>query len=438
MKKIQTIVSKIISPMKSIGPMRLMVLLFFILHSSFFISPVYGQKIGRNVYGGGNKGNVNGKTTVTVKSGDIDRVFGGARMANVGGRTFVHINGKNRDNAENPSENTNTGSIIINQVYGGNDIAGTIGTSADKPFTMAVDSLNYQNLEDPEDEKNIFTTYNTFVKIDSENEHDETGEEGHKTSTDALYIGSLYAGGNGDYFYKKVSDTDYRIYNTEADYNASKAPIASNTTGFARPELDKTYMEIDGGSIVYAFGGGNNATIKKNTVIHVDNPSDVVNGILVDGVEQLTDERILKMGINPGFTNPTSADYQIGSLFGGNNMATMAIRPTWDLQSGLIRNVYSGGNKGDMTSPVGLLLDVNPTAENPRKPLEINNIYGGCRMANVHPINPATGEDMASTYIDITDKDETTNQRKYDFPSGFAARLLIQGGKIDNVYGMGR
>ena len=151
------------------------IILFFILHSSFltfgracsrsgklklvwlsslliaaFISPAYGQKIGGNVYGGGNKGNVNGKTTVTVKSGDIDRVFGGARMSNVGERTYVYINGKNRDNTESPTQNTNTGNILINQVYGGNDIAGTIGTSAEKPFDMAVDSLNTPDPDEPE------------------------------------------------------------------------------------------------------------------------------------------------------------------------------------------------------------------------------------------------------------------------------------------------
>jgi hypothetical protein len=400
---------------------------------------VYAQKIRGNVYGGGNKGDVGGKATVTVKSGDIDRVFGGARMANVGGRTYVHINGKNRDNTQDVNENTNTGNILINQVYGGNDIAGTIGTSAEKPFEIAVDSINTTNTDDPE--LSTYRTYNTFVHIDSEDTHDETVTDNKKNSSDAVYIGSLFAGGNGDYEYRgpdeklDPNDANEQLDSRHRIYDKNNNLIAFNTTGFARPELDKTYLEIDGGSIVYAFGGGNNATIRKNTVIHVNNPSDVVNEIYVNGDAQLTSERIVKMGINPGFTYPTSADYQIGSLFGGNNMAAMAIRPTWDLQSGLIRNVYSGGNKGDMTSPVGLLLDVNPTVTNPRKPLEINNIYGGCRMANVHPINPVTGEDMASNYIDITDKDETTNQRKYNFPAGFAARLLIRGGKIDNVYG---
>ena len=51
--------------------------------------------IGGNVYGGGNKGNVDGSTKVTVKRGDINKVFGGARMANVGGNAYVNIDGVN-------------------------------------------------------------------------------------------------------------------------------------------------------------------------------------------------------------------------------------------------------------------------------------------------------------------------------------------------------
>ena len=97
-------------------------------------------KIGGNVYGGGNQGVVNGSTKVTVKSGDIGailddeasrpledpkgKVFGGARMADVGGNTFVHIDGKSDPAA------ANTNYILINQVFGGNDIAGNIGTAA--------------------------------------------------------------------------------------------------------------------------------------------------------------------------------------------------------------------------------------------------------------------------------------------------------------------
>ena len=83
-----------------------------------------------------------------------------------------------------------------------------------------------------------------------------------------------------------------------------------------------------GGSIVYAFGGGNNATVTEKTVIYVDNPSKVVNEILVDRVDQITkDNRVVdKMGLNPGYTYPSSDAFQIGSFFGGNNTAEMKIR----------------------------------------------------------------------------------------------------------------
>ena len=76
-------------------------------------------KIGGNVYGGGNHGEVKGSTKVTVYQGDLNKVFGGARMANVGGNTYVNIDGANASDY-----------MLINHVYGGNDIAGTIGTAA--------------------------------------------------------------------------------------------------------------------------------------------------------------------------------------------------------------------------------------------------------------------------------------------------------------------
>ena len=97
----------------------LMVAMFHVQCSMF---NVYAQiVIGGHVYGGGNAGNTGGNTTVTVHAGDLDRVYGGARMADVKGRAFVNIDGANASNY-----------IVINRLYGGNDIAGTIGTSNDE------------------------------------------------------------------------------------------------------------------------------------------------------------------------------------------------------------------------------------------------------------------------------------------------------------------
>ena len=359
---------------------------------------VQNIKIGGNVYGGGNAGNTGGSATVTVRMGDIDgNVFGGARMANVAGSTFVNIDG------EHAPDNT---FILINRVYGGNDIAGTIGTSTTIPTELRVTGENQ-----------ITSAWNAFVRVSS-------AAEGRNQRG---YIGQLFGGGNGEYFYRNNDDT-HEIYESEKDFNEHKAPIATTTEDFIQPSIDRTYLEIVGGSIVYAYGGGNNATINQKTVIYVDNSSHVVNSIEEDrsvsgateDVQLLTMERIKRMGINTTFSHPTSGEYQIGSFFGGNNKADMAIRPTWNLKKGKIRNIYSGGNEGRMTSPDGLLLEIREDSE-----LEADYIYGGCRKADVRPLD-AGGNDVATV----------NNLPGYYFPAGYAARTLVRGGKhINNVYG---
>ena len=66
-------------------------------------------RIGGNVYGGGNRGNLEFETNVVVKSGEVvGAVYGGARMADVQA-TNVTIEGG-----------------IVNYVYGGNDITGQV------------------------------------------------------------------------------------------------------------------------------------------------------------------------------------------------------------------------------------------------------------------------------------------------------------------------
>lgn len=73
--------------------------------------------IGGNVYGGGNAGDTGGSSKVNIYSGNLHAVFAGARMADVGGSSFVHLDGEHASDY-----------ILIDYVYGGNDIAGTIGT----------------------------------------------------------------------------------------------------------------------------------------------------------------------------------------------------------------------------------------------------------------------------------------------------------------------
>ena len=237
--------------------------------------------IGGSVYGGGNEGNVGGSSAVNVRAGDIDKVYGGARMANIAGNAFVNIDGEYA-----------SGYILINYVYGGNDIAGTIGTENqefDLPTALSATHVTKNNID---------RSWNAFVHISDNAAHNQL-----------TYIGQLFGGGNGEYFYQSEGG-NHNIY----DYNDHTKLIASNTTGFAEPNLKKTYLEILGGSIVYAYGGGNNATITEKTVICLDNPSNVVNSIKdANYNELLTNDRFENaMGINTTFSYPESDKFQIG------------------------------------------------------------------------------------------------------------------------------
>lgn len=345
--------------------------------------------IGGNIYGGGNAGDTKGNTNVTVYAGDLNRVFGGAQKADVGGHSFVHIDGEHASNY-----------VLINHVYGGNDVSGVIGNNSglEKSVPEEIKKAT-ENLVDE--------SWNAFVRISTKMNGDVAADDNQK-----IYIGQLFGGGNGAYDYTSQKLTD----------GVTPNPYY----GLTKPELAKSYLEVMGGSIVYAFGGGNNATVTEKTVIYVDNPSKVVNEILVDRVDQITkDNRVVdKMGLNPGYTYPSSDAFQIGSFFGGNNTAEMKIRPRWNLKSGKIRNVYSGGNKGDMTSPDGLLLQIPEESK-----IIVDNVYGGCRMADIIP-KDENGNPVTAAAIT-----EDDYGHELHIPAGMAARARVLGGHVNNVYG---
>ena len=218
-----------------------------------FLSAIGAQAqitIGGNVYGGGNEGDLVGTTEVEICAGDIQgNVYGGARQANVSGSTFVNIDGEHM-----------SGDILINCVYGGNDIAGTIGTADDLPTALTQTTEN-----------GIDNTYNAFIL--STPERTETTGEAPNTKTIQpykIYLGQLFGGGNGDY-----------------DYTSDDSPYK----GMTRPELAKTYLEILGGSCVLLYGGGNNVTVTEATDICIDNSSAITYHVYerdADGKEILS------------------------------------------------------------------------------------------------------------------------------------------------------
>ena len=385
--------------------------------------------IGGNVYGGGNAGNTGGSTKVTVYAGDLHNVYAGARQANVAGSAFLHIDGEHASSY-----------IVIDKAYGGNDIAGTIGTSEDLPLkTETSDGLT--EVGTTPGKNNIDNTWNAFVRTSTKLKTDGSGEEAE--GAQKVYIGQLFGGGNGEYTYRplgtRIGGTDEEpVLSTTNDIlDDNGVVIASSTTSFVKPNLGKTYLELLGGSIVYAYGGGNNATITDRTVIALKNPSEVVNSIidasnpnantdLEKGAigEVLNNDRFEnRMGINTTFSYPSSDAFQIGRFFGGNNKAEMAIRPRWNLQQGKIRNLYGGGNEGRMTSPEGLLLQIEGEG------MVVDNAFGGCRKADVRPLY-ADGTPVPYNLIALDPDDNPNN-----IPPGYAARIRVLAGHVNNVYG---
>ena len=358
--------------------------------------------IGGNVYGGGNAGDTDGNTKVTVYAGDLNEVYGGARMADVGGSAFVNIDG------EHASDN-----IFINTVYGGNDIAGTVGVDANNTDPVPTELTKVGT----EAGKNaIDNSWDAFIRTSP------TPETASPNDRLSLVIGSLFGGGNGDYTYSANTE-ELGTYDVTID--------GTTYEKVKKPELGKTYLEILGGCIAHLYGGGDNATVTENTTICIDNVSPVLTetNVMPTLPDNPTAEQVAtyktqltalaqRVGLSTFQSNLTSYAFNFARVFGGNNKAEMKIRPVWNLQAGIIRDLYSGGNQGEMTCPEGLLLNIEKTSD-----IVVENLYGGCRMADVCPKVNGAYQQTTNTFAG------------YNFPVGYSARVVIRGGDINNVYG---
>ncbi len=352
--------------------------------------------IGGSVYGGGNHGDTGGNTAVNVYGGSIHQVFGGARQADITGGALVNIDGENASSY-----------IVIDKVYGGNDISGNIGSPSAVSEEATVPAVLTQASDN-----GVNNTWNTYVRISTKT---QTTGEGSEAVTAAdpdapkVFMGQLYGGGNGDYTYsaKKANG----LYDVTID--------DTTLVDVNKPEVAKAYLEVLGGTVAYGYGGGNNVTVTEKTVINFDNISNVVTSVTdAGGNELLTDARLRNdMGINLAYSDPSLSEFQFDRFFGGNNKADMDILPTWNLKNGAIRNLYSGGNRGNMTASTGILIEI-PAASN----IKVDNLYGGCRMADVMPT-------VNGVYTPVE------NLPGYKFPKELSARVIVRGGDINNVYG---
>lgn len=364
-----------------------------------------GGTVIQNIYGGGNEAALIGTTSVTLKGGDIQStIYGGARVADINGYTLLHIDGADAKN-----------DLTIKAAYGGNDIAGNISIP-DGTNWQWIRGLAAPTVCTDAGTNEVDGTWNAFVTSTPSADH-------------TVYVAQLFGGGNGDYTYGgsdgnwtmsqlKQWDSQNRAWN-EQNYTFS------NIT--RKPEVRNVYLELKGGIYGYVYGGGNKATVTNKTVICLDNTTKVDDSN--KDLYKFSKDGLRAMGINLDVDklayDPDQADagyvyphYQFDRVFGGNKQADMAIQPTWKLKKANINSLYSGGDAGNMTYADGLLLAITS------QDIEVNNVYGGCRIADVAP----AGSSIAQKSFNI-------DGISYTFPADLSARVLITNGTINNVYG---
>ena len=368
-----------------------------------------------NVYGGGRMGDICEQSTlmpqfhalsgvsthVRVHSGLIGDVFGGARMANIEGGTWVEIE----------DHSTAHFHAIIDRVFGGSDLSGSIGVTTHKGKTRGAEFAS-----------------NTYVYI-----NEAPHEDG--TSTGFPLIGEVYAGGNGD----------YGVPGSNGHYGGGQVLTRNGSmmdlTGMKYPDVDSTYLEINGGTILSAFGGANSSNVLKKANITVDYPNKEDKAHFDRTLSQACYARgqqfLILPALHSGFQvddTQITFDNNICRLYGGNNKTPLTLQPEWDLQRADIGTIYGGCNNGDVLyynedgdrnlhpedggSPGLWLVLCNPD-------LKIDNIYGGSRMGDIRPCK--------ITFDETTGRSDTTQVNLAD--NQYASVILITDGNYGHVYG---
>ena len=385
-----------------------------------------------SLYGGGYKGDIAGNTFVELVQGFLVNVYGGSRQANIGGASHVWAyDGSTRTGTGLTNETFNH--LIICNLYGGNDISGNISGTMPVTWTNNL----WTDME--------CTAFNSYVQVAGT----YPGTKGFPL------VGNVYGGGNGEMW--------------AAEHGVE-------------PNVGKSMLEIGGGTTLRAFGGGNHATITSDAYIFVNASDDHFAD--VSFTEYQKDILMDKFfhGVLSGYRwdgNKLIMDqYHVGRLYGGNTLATMSIQPTWNLRQGLLENVYSGGDLGDMTyynaegkpattdgelstTTAGVEFNADGTNANytPRglsinvdsPDIYIKNLFGGCRLSNVVPggydgegnvarrADFAECEDLYGATVNILDGNIENVYGGNDVGGKvyFGTNINISGGVIGNVYGSG-
>lgn len=407
-----------------------------------------------NIYGGGMQGNLinSASASVEVTGGYVTNVYGGARQANIAGGTYVWIHEPYLADGSLPDRHVPT---VAKMVCGGTDVAGTIdGANSDSYIAnknwLSVDTdpllkkLITEAGSDWRKTPNTYVRIGDFAELEKHNSSDLENDKAKAGYNSYPLIGTVYAGGNGELWTAEDGD---------------------------QPNVGRAVLDIAGGTMFQAYGGGNMATITEKNYIHVAEPIIPSDGN--HGSNDVNDPQAKynviasvaatdKEYVNNHFIGVQDQDYkkdgnqykfnyQVLRLFGGNNHAKMSILPSWNLVSGHLGHVYSGGNMGDMnyfngnrdlvtvggsagdkfaqySETRGLNLTVNS------EQLYVDQIFGGCRIASVEAKDGDNNTvDFADRYPDHA---SASSENDIDFDKDvYGATLRVLNGHFNDVYG---
>lgn len=402
---------------------------------------VYGA-----VFGGGRMADVTGKTEVAIINCDsIGAIYGGNDIAGAvegaeGSKITLGVNTSNPDGYA--EQGTTNAPIKIGSVYGGGNGYYAYNGNAFEPATSDYQSetvgvgesvkamtqshevgevvwtntsSSSKELSFPAIVKTEIIVTNDYVAVDSlfggaKNAFLTTDSGNGSTIT--IDGGTVFAVFGGNNFGGTQGHGKHHI-----DVNATKIPatltpnIASTaTTGFGR-DFGIRYL-FGGGNKVYGstteifvyggmtdtiFAGGNSADVyAANVTVNcsiASGSNNVFGNTYSYGIDTYASGAITP---KTNYAWDGKGIYNVHTLFGGNNQASMEGIPSINLTSGSVGTVYGGGNAGDMLAHEtdngsGGELTINGDHVKYGTHVELNspdiivdNLYGGCQLSNVH------------------------------------------------------
>ncbi len=313
-----------------------------------------------------NAGTYSGNAELEFYSGTVKgTLYGGGNMASVYGSTTLNVMGGS-----------------IGKLYAGNDKTGAVESF------VAYGDVNNNNGYASDGVTPLNATH--------------TNEDGDQIGTDAIYstylhitghpvIDTIFGGGNGDYDYENI---DHCLA-----CEGVQKPIQKST-------LVDINMDAEGegtGHIGVVVGGGNGVTVDQNVTILLNNAD--------------------------------TEHSRVNTIFGGNNRAWMRnIIPNIILTQGTADTVYGGGNAGHMLGTDGTKTDLCGNQIKPvstyvqlnSENVNINTIYGGCKMADL----------VGIAYVEIQKGNVGTVYGGNNISGKVSeSRIDVVGGTVQNLYG---